>query len=341
MRVPPQLAIAPIVFLLAACGDAGSGAGIASAPVPVTAPVPAPTPTPTPTPTSIQVYSGASGSALAVTTASQTFDPGETGPSGPLAPNASNWGDSLRIARDSTGGYSIDLSMPEANTVFAGEAVSKHFDFPISSQTSTNSQGTTAEFVTHASGNGSWDGTLNLDLAGPGKGRSYVNMATLTACNANPFSGCTPDNFARSFMVFGVTTPLAEIPLAGSAGYSGTFQLPAKNGNDLIEGTIGLSVNFANHAISGSLTKLAFSIDAGFNGAVVAEPDIALIGTISSNGFLSGTLAPGTDAKVASGSWAANFFGPNAAEVGGTMLLTMKPGFADTYFAGTFAGKKQ
>lgn len=325
-------------FLLASCGDGG---GVASASAPAAALPPPASPPPPASTMPAQTFAAAANATLAVETVSQVFDPPASPANLPQTQNAGQWADSLTIARDDKGGYTVTLLLQEGSGPFAGERVAKTFAFPITSRSSSGGDQTVGEFTSAAAGNGSWDGTLQTDLASAANGRKYVNFARLTACNLVGGTGCAVDQYARALLVFGLPTPLSEIPLSGAASYAGRFFAPAPTGNDYIEGSIGLSLNFANRGITGGLTQVARYVDFDWNGAIVAEPDIALAGVLSAGGLLAGTLAPDASSNVTGGNWAANLFGPQAAEVGGTIVLEMKGGIGTSAFAGTFSGARQ
>lgn len=122
----------------------------------------------------------------------------------------------------------------------------------------------------------------------------------------------------RNYVVFGFKTAPADMPVSGSANYSGLIfgvagsDGPAKMYYSL-GGTVDLTANFASGRWSGSLDP----VGTNRNGGAIRD-----FGTFTfSNGTISGNELLGTDLLYGSagdvGDVWGMFFGPNAAEFGG------------------------
>ncbi len=170
-------------------------------------------------------------------------------------------------------------------------------------------------------------------LALPNIAFSYLKFATLEACNTASGTGCgfignTPP--FRAQIVLGQGTAISEIPVLGSANYSGIFGL--SSGRIEVGGNISLLVDFASLGVTGSMTQIqTFDSSCDFAKCDGTLPDFSLAGQVGSNGQLGGSVTPGAGAGYGVGTWAGAFFGPNVAELGGTMLF---PG--STALIGTF-----
>ncbi|HSA70640.1 MAG TPA: transferrin-binding protein-like solute binding protein [Burkholderiales bacterium] len=163
----------------------------------------------------------------------------------------------------------------------------------------------------------------NLQLALPPQGSSTSSNLSYPTANASlshmafgewmvPISSSSSQG---GFFAFGNVTPGAAIPSTGSAVYNGAFHSRAVVGSllgistQVIDGSFSATADFAARSVSVSTTN---QIDASYN----------LSGNLSyasATNRLSGTLVT---ASGYSGSARANFFGPNAEELGGAFQLT-------------------
>jgi hypothetical protein len=186
------------------------------------------------------------------------------------------------------------------------------------------------------------DGTL---APASGGGTALLGIATLkyTAAGVwgySPGGGISYAGMAAT----GSGTPIANVPTAGSASYSGTtvgiYFVPSGTGTistGALSGDIVVTVNFGTGAVSGTLSGMATKPADG--GASTAWNDVALsadvkrltnnasfIGTTSTGGAPAGSGKAGFS-SAATGGLGGAFFGPNADEIGGTWALT-DPGAA-------------
>lgn len=308
-----QLLALPLVLTLAACGGGGSGS-IASAPPPVSTSPPSSSLAPTLAPSGVP---RAPVSSPVTPTESFTSLAASVGQSvGALAGP-----DQTTIGRDASGGYTITLLLNSQTANGGYQLVDRKVEF--SANTLESQTGERKVFVALQSPaspariNDSilyiYDGA-NFNNAG----LQYVDFGELLTCNTASGMGCTDFTWpGRAFFVFGDATPVGEIPLLGTAGYSGHL-----NGYSGLGGDVALSVNFASQAISGGFSRMAYLVGdqaGGFESFAI--PDLGLSGRINAGGALSGTLTSGGDLAAPAGQWNARFFGPGAVEIGGAFLI--------------------
>jgi len=123
-------------------------------------------------------------------------------------------------------------------------------------------------------------------------------------------TGSDPQTHVASPWIAGRLTPDNEVPTAGSASYSGSVNgLLAFGGNTTgLSGQVALTANFGTRTLSGNFSNMVkddgvawkdLTVNANWNGGVNS---------------ISGTVSGAGVAGVVNG----NFFGPAAAEVGGT-----------------------
>lgn len=126
---------------------------------------------------------------------------------------------------------------------------------------------------------------------------------------------------------FGLMTPADNIPLTGTANFSGfmagTF-ISKDYGPDSLTGDANLYVNFGSNFISGSLNNIV--------GLYAPFPDITMSGSFSGN-QITGTAV----STSMTGDFVARFFGPNAEEIGGTVAMSNDDLAA---MSGAFAAKR-
>jgi hypothetical protein len=136
----------------------------------------------------------------------------------------------------------------------------------------------------------------------------------------------------------GVQTPPTDMPKSGSANYAGAVGgIRVHEGNPLeFAGTVDLTASFARGDVAGNINGLA--------GGTPFNP-IGLSGTINSNGF-SGTATAGPAATGSSvgmsagttGTFSGRFYGPQAAEVAGTVKILESN---NSGLAAAFGARKQ
>jgi hypothetical protein len=147
--------------------------------------------------------------------------------------------------------------------------------------------------------------------AGPGTGVTYIGVTAV-----------------------GSGTPIAAVPTAGSANYSGGtvgfYYAPGHAGTATtgsLIGQIAISVNFTTGGVSGTVNSVIADLKTPWNDLSLSANINRLAGNASFNGT-TGTSGPPADAgtagfsSAATGQLAGAFFGPNAEEVGGSWTLT-------------------
>lgn len=158
-----------------------------------------------------------------------------------------------------------------------------------------------------------------------------------------------PKGQAPTFGVIGIATAVADLPKSGQSQYAGTTSVQIIDGGDLydLSGTVRLAVNFSSRTGIFTIDDLdGTRIDAGHSVNVVNDALTIASNSIALNGAQFGSSAiqlsnsmlrtgpVGTVTSTVSG----NFFGPNAAEMGGIILMSDDN---STPFAllGTFIGQ--
>lgn len=127
--------------------------------------------------------------------------------------------------------------------------------------------------------------------------------------------GCARRSFPVRGFVFGQPTPIADIPLSGSAGYTGEVSASNAPGSVVIDGKASLSIDFGTIAVSGSHFSLTRYVDDGWSAQTFALPDYTVAGTLRPDGNLTGSLVPNANADGwINGQWSGSLYGPGAAE---------------------------
>ncbi len=124
--------------------------------------------------------------------------------------------------------------------------------------------------------------------------------------------------------VFGNLSLPEEIPDVGSASYDAAIvgNVLRENEIEALRGTFSLNVNFQTRAIEADVrTSLVVF---GVNGENVFPDfvDLSGAGRIGNGNFFEGALDGGTADPMLTGNFSGAFFGPAAAEVGGTFSFT-------------------
>jgi hypothetical protein len=184
----------------------------------------------------------------------------------------------------------------------------------------------------------------NQDFSAPVTGSSTVAEVTLTNGAASTLTYSTygvwsefasanagiPNIFGT--LVAGVATTTAQMPTTGTATYSGNIQgagLTSSSAGLIRSGAVSLNANFASNTITGSVTGLVVNSIANENGPPGTMNNINLTGGTISGAAFSGTAAaaaatgtPLVNITGATGTFGGKFFGPAAAEAGGSLALT-------------------
>lgn len=343
-----------LFLCLTACGDGGGSSSVAS--------TPAPAPSPTPTPASSQALTPSFTPSETLAGATATVRPvGNTGAVDLL--DAS----SVSIARDSTGNYFITLPMliPTLTDQASGssQSMERRFEFLASNRTTTASG---AQQYVLGRSNNLWGNEKSFLTVLPAKTAanplSYLNFASLVFTFADTVGPADPSVPGGSVLVFGDRTVQGDLPLSGTASYTGTFatsyasrafsvSCPECDGTSgggfatagQLAGNMRLSVNFADKSVSGSLSNIADStgwFSYGNSDLNHRIADLAMTGSFNSGGTFSGAIAASANTPFTGGSWNGMFFGPQAAELGGSMVLRASIFGLPTGYDGYFGGKK-
>lgn len=231
----------------------------------------------------------------------------------------------------------------------------------VSFLSTSSSETTRLGFVGIDTSNSAFDGfagTLNQEagsitggwLAGIiNEERTRINIsgggsATLTALENTAYSRAfsTSGQSNDLFGVVGQSTVLAEMPEIGSSIYSGRVILQADNG----DATFALSGS-AMVTVGWVATNDVDSVFGDLGGRKNDTQDVSNIGTVTINNatlsgstFSGGTInTSGSDLAYSGGGQSvheAQFFGPNAAEVGGVFGLTS----SELALSGVFSAKR-
>ena len=147
----------------------------------------------------------------------------------------------------------------------------------------------------------------------------------------NDGAGVADTIYTNSAWIAGSLTPAADIPVTGSASYSGHVVGKLSEGGDIssIGGTTALTANFSGRSLTGTF-------DMTKNNAAWKTANLAATWG-AGTGNIAGTLAT-TDTAM-SGAVNGNFFGPAANQVGGAWNLSNAGGVDKA--AGVFTGNKQ
>jgi C-lobe and N-lobe beta barrels of Tf-binding protein B len=351
MKPMPSVAVLALSLVTCACGGGSSGGSVASAPAPVPSPTPSPTQSPgfTPTVTPTETLAGTTAARAII---SQSGEHEEI-------LDASR----VSIGRDASGNYLITLPVITGQTVGMSEGFLRRFEFLAANRTVTASGA--QQFALGRSGS-IFPNEKSLLTILPARTAAnplnYMNFASLQLSLADEVGFGDPAIPNGNAIVFGTRTAASDIPLTGSAGYSGTFATSYANRGVFVcdpvvcDGTAGgglatfgqlagdlrLTVNFADKGISGSLSNITdstgwFSYTATDANHLLAN--LAMTGAFLADGTLSGTFAAAPGTPFTGGIWNGMFFGPQAVEVGGSMILRANLG-ATTEYAGWFGGKK-
>ena len=142
-------------------------------------------------------------------------------------------------------------------------------------------------------------------------------------------------NISTGYIVYG--TPTEVLPGSGTASYDGRVRLNGRSrtnpvGRESIDGDMDLTADFENRSIEGMFSNLADRD----SGAQFTPAEIVVQSATIANGGFDAQLVGQPAAAGLTGTATGQFFGPDAAEVGGVISAED----ADTVFEGHFGGKK-
>ena len=340
---------------VAGCSDGGGGVASIPAPPPSPASSPSPIPNwiPAPPRTTSDSPSGNYGVNAAVSdpvTPTQAFfalgvSQGRSTGAPVIKPLSSS---EIAIGRDDTGGYTITVPVETVGASGQIAPTIRRLLFAENTRLGTPVLPALGYYAARQDASTTSDplGDRRLTLTNPG-GFSFITFAEIDVCNTSTSTGCGVSLWSsgRISLVYGQATPIAEIPLTGSANYHGSLKLPtigyASIGYATIFGDLDLSLDFAARSASGTVTNL---VQPGDNCCFsdIPLPDMGLSGSLGQEGALNGNVVTTANSPFAGGTWTSQFFGPNAAELGGTMALTSRdPAFLGGSVSGIFGAVKQ
>lgn len=337
----PLMAIA----MLAACGGGGS-AGLTSTPAPAPAPAPAPTPTPT---------------ATAAPGFTPTVTPTETLPGTDAAAGKITGGSfeevlvatpKVSIGRDASGNYLVSVAGVSGQTSGTSSGLDRRFEFLASDRT-TEADGT-QRYTNGRSGSifpGERSSLTVLPANTAANPLKHINFSYLIVCGP---ATCNTSQPGGAMIAFGERTASSEVPVSGSATYAGTFQTSrgpefvgssGGDSNDIsgtlgqLSGAMGVTVDFGRGSVTGSMSQIVDGTGYyTYNAETQAHrlADMTMSGSLAS-GLLSGTIDPAANSAFNGGTWNGLFFGPQAAELGGSFILRSM----ENVYAGYFGAAKQ
>ncbi len=175
--------------------------------------------------------------------------------------------------------------------------------------------------------------TDSLVLFKPGAANPEIALtyASYGAWQRTVDGGTTIDATQR-FFVYGVPTAASAMPTSGTASYTTTLDgfLASDTGLYSLGGTSSFTANFGASTVAVSLSPV---------GIDVATDAVQSFGTLTGNGTItaaSSSFASTLSGGGYNGSINGQFFGPSAAEVGGSFSFGNATGTA----AGVIVGKK-
>ncbi len=219
------------------------------------------------------------------------------------------------------------------------------------------------------------DDTYTFFYQRPGTSTIYVSLAGYVRNNVP--TGGTSNTFERGAFVFGDQTLRSQIPLSGAGTYKGGFIAsmvagPGSRATDFqwIQGSSALSVDFGKSTVSLSLAGTVNQSNLNSNllvpssivaaGSTFSAAGTATIDLVKTSGFTgefqtasfkdptTGTVTNVDFARISPGSSTAGassidgtFYGPNAANVGGSLRIVGGVPNQRVDILGAFTGAKQ
>lgn len=309
---------------LSACGGGGVQS-VNSTPTPTATPASTPTSTPTPTPT--PTPTSGTNSTLTNLQFSQSFEAlgavnrfTAATSNGATSNRQPQTNGSVQVRYDaSTGSYTIaNGQLPETS-------------FTSADRSTTDS---TSIISTYSKTSGTRSDNLALFNPGTGNTKLALTYASYGGWQSTNATGASTD-VATTFFVYGIKTAPGDLPTTGMASYKTTLDglFAGDSGVYTLGGASAIVADFATGTIDFSMTPVGRNIVDGTSkdfGAILGS------GTIGSG---TSAFAGTSDAASMNGYSATlrgQFFGPQAAEVGSTFLLSG----ADGRGSGVIVGRK-
>ena len=150
----------------------------------------------------------------------------------------------------------------------------------------------------------------------------------------------------RGYAVSGVATGAADLP-SGTASYSGRavaeINPAAASGNanrTYARGALALNADFDANTVGGAISGITVR-DPGASAYESRTGSVTISDGTISGGSLTAAMSGTVDQTTVTGSVTGRFFGPAAAEVGGTLTGTGTSSGGNSFIRGWFGGKKQ
>lgn len=150
----------------------------------------------------------------------------------------------------------------------------------------------------------------------------------------------------RGYAVSGAATGADDLP-SGTASYSGRavaeINPAAASGNanrTYARGALALNADFGANTVGGTISGITVR-DPGERAYEARAGSVTISGGTISGGSLTAAMSGTVDQTTVTGSVAGRFFGPQAAEVGGTLTGTGTSSRGNSFIRGWFGGKKQ
>ena len=189
---------------------------------------------------------------------------------------------------------------------------------------------------TTSNANGAVTASLfNVGAANPSLALTYTSFADIGQADPVPYPGS--EKSERYYVVFGLPTAVSQIPVSGTATYNGiaygrayghypafgsVLSLPDANALQ-VNGTSNFVVDFGASTAVANLTLSATDLTTKATASLGQYSFGGSIAAASRGGsaFSSAFILRGTSENAPKGVLQAQFFGPNAAEIGGTFNL--------------------
>lgn len=156
----------------------------------------------------------------------------------------------------------------------------------------------------------------------------------------------TAQEWWRGYAVSGAATGADGLP-SGTASYSGRavaeINPAAASGNanrTYARGALALNADFGANTVGGTISGITVR-DPGERAYEARAGSVTISGGTISGGSLTAAMSGTVDQTTVTGSVAGRFFGPEAAEVGGTLTGTGTSSGGNSFIRGWFGGKKQ
>ena len=150
----------------------------------------------------------------------------------------------------------------------------------------------------------------------------------------------------RGYAVSGAATGADDLP-SGTASYSGRavaeINPAAASGNanrTYARGALALNADFGANTVGGTISGITVR-DPGERAYEARAGSVTISGGTISGGSLTAAMSGTVDQTTVTGSVAGRFFGPQAAEVGGTLTGTGTSSGGNSFIRGWFGGKKR